>query len=183
MPTHLFSLLRFLAWPEEYCFDKLRGLPTDHQEIYRLYDPRTQATHYVGRSNDIQNRLRDHIKESMKRSRLGQLSPNTTGNIYVINPLKRIWILDLMSQGLRPQVEALEVADPPSHAPLRELRWLLHYYQEGARLYNYETVQSESRVLPLVRQYPRDLLHEPPGAPIWDILARTARGESVQAGG
>ncbi|GHO72831.1 hypothetical protein KSD_06020 [Ktedonobacter sp. SOSP1-85] len=179
MPTYLFCFLQYLAWPEEYCFDKLRGLPTDHQEIYRLYDPRTQATHYIGRAKDSQERLRYHIKESVKYARRGWLSPTTTGKTYVSNPLKRIWILELISQGLRPQAEELEVVDPPSYAPLRELRWLLHYCQEGARLYNYETVQPDSRVLPLVRHYAGDLLHEAPGVPIWDTLARAARGESI----
>lgn len=181
MPTHMFYFLKYLAYPDKCCLDELRGLPTDHdhQEIYRLYDPRTQATHYIGRSKDTQERLRDHIKESRMRDRLGHLSPTTTGKIYVENPLKRIWILDLISQGLRPQADKIEVVDPPSQSPLRELRWLLHYYQKGAKLYNYEAVQSRSRALPLVRQYAGDLLHEPPGAPIWDILYRAFRGKSV----
>lgn len=68
MPTHLFYFLKYLAYPEEYRFDELRGLPTNHQEIYRLYDPRTQVTHYVGCSNDTQERLRHHIKESCMRA-------------------------------------------------------------------------------------------------------------------
>ncbi|EFH82674.1 hypothetical protein [Ktedonobacter racemifer] len=89
-----------------------------------------------------------------------------------------VWIVELVAQGLRPQLETLEVVDTPSHTYLRELGWLLHFWQKGAILYNYETVVPHPTMQILMQQYSRDLLYEEPGADIWEILLWAAREDA-----
>lgn len=171
MPNHLFRFLKYLAHPGECCIEELRHLPTGHQEIYRLCDPRTLATHYVGRSNHPRRRLHGHVQEALECARYNLLEPEEPqAGVLFFNIKKRAWIAELDAQGLRPQLESLEVVETPSHTPLRELRWLLHFWQQGATLYNYETVLPCPTMQVLVQQYPHDLLQEEAGADIWDLL-------------
>lgn len=158
----------------------MRHHPTGPQEIYRLYDPLTLATHYIGHAKDARTRLRGHIKESLRCARDGWLSPNSEGQNYVLNPRKRLWIVRLHDQKQRPGVEVIEHVENPLHTELRELLWLLHYWQQGETLYNYDTVAACDAMRVLVQQHPYDLLHVKPGAPIWQWLY-TLHRQNMQA--
>lgn len=60
--------------------------------IYGLFDPRDCRLRYIGKSDNPQKRLKDHIKSSKQKN-----------NLRVYN-----WIRSLLSEGLEPSIEILE---------------------------------------------------------------------------
>jgi hypothetical protein len=62
--------------------------------IYGLIDPRTNQLRYVGQTNNLQKRFKEHIYHS-------ELKRSTTH--------KHNWIRGLVSEGLKPDIEVLDV--------------------------------------------------------------------------
>jgi len=130
------------------------------QYVYRLDCPIMRETRYVGFTNNPKRRLRDH---------LGDKGPTDIPvNPSVVNHAKRDWIAWLLEQGTRPDMIILEEVNPAEDAPVRELRWFLHYLQSGARLTNNE---ARGRFLTsVVHASSYDFLNEPVGSLAWDDL-------------
>lgn len=59
--------------------------------IYALTDPRDNTVRYIGKTNNVNKRLSEHIKES--------------GNTYKIN-----WINNLSKQNLKPSIQIIDTA-------------------------------------------------------------------------
>lgn len=75
--------------------------------IYALIDPTTGERRYVGKTNDIPQRLRAHESEARySRSR------------------KSNWIRGLQKQGLRPEAVCLETVQPGGDWIEAEIRWI-----------------------------------------------------------
>lgn len=95
--------------------------------LYRLADPRTGETKYVGQTKtDIDTRLRRHRKHSV-----------TT----------KSWLADLADDGLEPEIEILEeVNSPGSHLVLEEY-WMFLFLVRGNELLNgnYQAVSAKKR--------------------------------------
>ncbi|MBO0789998.1 MAG: hypothetical protein J2P36_03485 [Ktedonobacteraceae bacterium] len=90
---------------------------TDLQSIYRLFDPRTQETRYIGISSDVNSRYQQHLADTTVC-------------------LKTEWIRGLRASGLLPSIEILEADLPPVLAGEREKYWIQHFLGQGAMLTN-----------------------------------------------
>jgi hypothetical protein len=87
--------------------------------IYALIDPLTKERRYVGKTNDIPQRLRAHESEARySRSR------------------KSNWIRALQKQGLRPETECLETVAPSGDWVEAEIRWIARGRSEQWGLFN-----------------------------------------------
>jgi len=87
--------------------------------IYALSDPRTNAIRYVGKSNDPDRRLQDHIVQAPR-------------NKY----RTARWVNSLIQQGLVPGIEILEeVVD--SEWQVSERKWILLCRAQGCDLTNH----------------------------------------------
>lgn len=82
--------------------------------IYRLIDPRTNETRYVGKTNNIERRYKEHCKNSDK---------------YPIHN----WINKLKSLDLLPLIEIIEECDD-SIWNEREIFWVSYYRRVSGRL-------------------------------------------------
>lgn len=87
--------------------------------IYTLSDPRTEVVRYVGQSTRIKNRYAVHV------------SPFTKDD----KSRRRAWIVDLLSEGLKPVLSIAEECDL-SELNAREEFWIEHYRAQGANLLN-----------------------------------------------
>lgn len=106
--------------------------------IYSLIDPRDDEVKYVGKTKDLAERLKSHLKDA-KRS----------------NTPKNAWLLKLRRLGLKPQVEVLEeVAE--SDWELAERRWIRKFRREGCFLKNVSD-GGEGRTAPLSEETKRKL--------------------------
>lgn len=83
--------------------------------IYRLIDPETGDTHYIGKSVSPHQRLRQHLKETD--------SP------------KSYWVQSLREKGLEPILEIIDVC-PAQKADEVEHRWIFEYRKNKAKLFN-----------------------------------------------
>lgn len=91
--------------------------------VYALIDPRDQAVRYVGVTNDVYARFKQHIRCDSG------------------NQEKDIWIQDLRDHQLMMVMQSLERV-PYEQAFIREQYWINHYLAAGAHLFN--------RALPLL---------------------------------
>lgn len=80
--------------------------------IYALRDPRNDEVRYIGKSNSIYSRLKQHLQDRTKGSP------------------KVKWIKSLIQEGLTPSVKVLEIVDE-SKADEAELKWIKHYAKDS----------------------------------------------------
>jgi NUMOD3 motif-containing protein len=90
--------------------------------IYALVDPRNDQVRYVGKANDPHRRYIGHLYEQRMHYRAK-------------NPYKRRWLDQLTKMGLKPQLRVLERVSLQEW-PTREVFWIAHYRNFGARLTN-----------------------------------------------
>ena len=88
--------------------------------VYRMRDPLTKETRYIGiTSQTLTSRLAFHLR----------------GNDH--NPEKQSWITDLGKQGLRPEIEQIDsLYGTKASAEQRERQWVYRYLIQGAILLN-----------------------------------------------
>jgi DNA-binding XRE family transcriptional regulator len=100
---------------------RLRQANRQHQ-IYSLIDPRDNTTRYVGRSDDVQYRLYQHLQ-----------------GIGDSRQTKR-WIRELLQQGLAPRLEILETIEVADNQQARvcerEEYWIGVKLRQGCNLLN-----------------------------------------------
>lgn len=99
--------------------------------IYALIDPRTNKVRYVGITNDVYARFRQHL--------------HCDGN----NLEKDAWIKELKSSQLMLIMRTLEVVDDIVKARGREKYWIQHYKSLGACLFNKKSIDA-----PIVSEIP-----------------------------
>jgi group I intron endonuclease len=87
--------------------------------IYTLTDPRTNLIRYVGQTNNLKNRLRQHVQTAINR---------------YTKTKKNNWIINLNKEGLTPIIEVLEVSFNPNED---ELYWIQQLTAWGYNLTNY----------------------------------------------
>lgn len=100
--------------------DSAGNLIPESTFIYRLRDPETQEIRYVGKANNPEDRLKQHIAHSQNQAK-------GTHAGY--------WIASLRKRGLTPLLEIIEEV-PFSLWQERELYWINHYLQLGHPLTN-----------------------------------------------
>ena len=105
--------------------------------IYVLKDPRTLEVRYVGKSKDPKSRLADHLCPSNLRGVCHRAS----------------WIRYLLARNLRPVLEVVETCSDFIWEA-REVYWIKHYKELGARLTN-TTDGGEGGVTVLGRKLPK----------------------------
>jgi hypothetical protein len=96
-------------------------------KIYRLIDPITSKTHYVGQTiKDLSERLEGHIYESKKYIGTDQ------------ETAKHKWIVQLLDKDLSPKIELLEKVTKPGKRTLdtAEKFWIRSYLGESGQLLN-----------------------------------------------
>lgn len=86
--------------------------------IYSLIDPRDGEIKYVGKTKDLNERLKSHFHDARR-----------------FNTPKNAWLLKLKRLGLRPRVEVLEEVDKSSW-PEAERRWIAALRNKGCPLKN-----------------------------------------------
>src|SRR5579885_3311453 len=93
--------------------------PQDKTCIYGLVDPNTKEIRYVGKADDPQARLKQHLQEKGDSE-------------------KHRWLGSLAEQGQIPELRILEeVALGPLYLwEERERWWIAHLREQGARLTN-----------------------------------------------
>lgn len=85
--------------------------------IYALIDPRTGVTRYVGKTlNSLQRRLTGHVSEARSKRRCGKRL------CYKDN-----WILQLVDNGLRPEIVLLETLEEGVDWIEREIYWIAQH--------------------------------------------------------
>jgi hypothetical protein len=87
--------------------------------IYVLVDPRSGLPRYIGRSSCGIRRLAQHLKYA------------TTEHTY-----KSRWICGLLSQGLAPTIQVIEVCPDSSSLSDLERKWIAKYRADGHQLTN-----------------------------------------------
>lgn len=98
--------------------------------IYGLVDPRDDIVRYVGQSVSPYARCGQHISNA--KSTLGYAKKNK----------RDLWIEELLSLHLRPQLRILEEVEPVM-ADLAERRWIGKYWNTGImKNAGYETAES-----------------------------------------
>lgn len=98
-------------------------------KVYRLIDPLTGKTHYVGQTvNDLSERFGGHIYESKKCIGTDQ------------ETAKHKWIVQLLDKDLLPKIELLETVTKPGKRTLdsAEKFWIRSYLGESGQLLNLE---------------------------------------------
>ena len=89
--------------------------------IYGLFDPRNYQLRYVGKADNVEKRLSQHIKQVKHRQ---------YKNRYVCN-----WIRQLLSEGLTPSIEILEECTQDSWKE-KEIAWITDCKKFGLKLCN-----------------------------------------------
>jgi len=121
----------------------------DSQFVYALNDPRTASRRYVGRAADPRRRYSTHLQQARswkpaKRDYVPE-RPERFPNAWRIRdgqwehvPSSKQWVAELLSAGLKPQLEILEKVEPPVTICEREMRWISQSIKEGDELLNAE---------------------------------------------
>jgi predicted GIY-YIG superfamily endonuclease len=109
--------------------------------VYSLIDPRTSLTHYVGITEDVFSRMRQHSRGE--------------GN----NVAKNAWIQELQREQLMFIMHSLEKVDTLEQALEREKFWIRHYLDKGEPLTNIASVISSSSPDPRVPRYTSEQVH------------------------
>jgi predicted GIY-YIG superfamily endonuclease len=86
--------------------------------IYALVDPRDQSSRYIGITEDVYQRMRQHSR--------------CEGN----NERKNAWIKELQKEQLMFIMHSLEKVKTVEQALEREQHWIQYYLQQGANLTN-----------------------------------------------
>ena len=86
--------------------------------IYSLIDPRDDEIKYVGKTKDLDERLKSHFHDARR-----------------FNTPKNAWLLKLKRLGLRPRIEVLEEVDD-SRWPEAERKWIARLRHNGCPLKN-----------------------------------------------
>jgi predicted GIY-YIG superfamily endonuclease len=86
--------------------------------IYALIDPDTDEVRYIGATDNIQRRMREHLAPSLKKSRK-----------------KAEWIIELKAEGKQPNLSILESCTEEDAVPV-ERKWIVHYKEADAPLLN-----------------------------------------------
>lgn len=107
-------------WVAHYSYVSIYRLTIEmNANIYRLIDPATERTRYIGiTTSTLSGRLSGHISDQA-----------------LSNKKKQNWIASIIEKGERPYIEPIEkvyVGDPES----REYFWWKHYKSEGHDLLN-----------------------------------------------
>lgn len=90
--------------------------------VYRLIDPRDESTRYIGITRQsLAERLRAHIAQ--------------IGDCFTSDE-KRLWIVDLLTSGLIPEIERIDHAPDLNSARALEGTWYQYYRERGAILLN-----------------------------------------------
>ena len=89
--------------------------------VYGLFDPRTGALRYVGKTTHGMTRIRGHWTPSGLK----------------VNTKKAAWLKSLISQGLRPEIDVLETAATDEELKLIETFWIASLRACGAELLNH----------------------------------------------
>jgi predicted GIY-YIG superfamily endonuclease len=89
--------------------------------IYTLIDPRDYAVRYIGITNDVYSRFRDHVR--------------CDGS----NPLKDAWMRELRQAQAMLIMKTLETVETVEQARGREKHWIHHHRFLGANLLNLST--------------------------------------------
>ncbi len=96
--------------------------------IYGLVDPRTSAVAYVGITDNVYARFKQHL--------------NCTDS----NVRKNEWMRQLFSIGLIPIWKLIETVDTLAQARDREKYWIIYYLEKGIDLYNREHVRRSTSI-------------------------------------
>jgi hypothetical protein len=88
------------------------------QIIYALVDPRTDREFYIGRTEDLYRRFKEHLSCAGR------------------NDEKNTRIKELESLYLVPVMRTLEIVENDAMADIRESHWIRHYLSTGVRLVN-----------------------------------------------
>ena len=115
--------------------------------IYSLIDPRNGEIKYVGKTKDLDVRLKSHLHDA-KRT----------------NTPKNAWILKLRRLGLKPQMEMLEEVPEPEW-PKAERKWIAKLRRKGCPLKNI-CDGGEGRNGPLSEETRRKLSKAAKGRPL-----------------
>lgn len=93
--------------------------------VYALVDPRTSEVRYVGASQNLRQRTREHAR--------GFSGSQTVGK----------WTRELRKAGLKPQVYLLQLVVETERRQVAEVRWIRGCVERGARLLNTIYVKAE----------------------------------------
>lgn len=88
--------------------------------IYGLIDPITKQLRYIGKSDKVNLRLRQHIKDSKKRGNLNK---------------KEAWIKSLLNKNNKPEIKIIEVVNY-NEWQSKEIYYINKYKNEGIGLLN-----------------------------------------------
>lgn len=93
--------------------------------VYALIDPRSHAVRYVGITNNVYERFKQHIR------------------CNGVNAGKDAWIQDLQSQQHMVIMQTLEQVETADQARIQERYWIRHYDRLGAVLLNADVVHAK----------------------------------------
>lgn len=114
------------------------------QVVYKLTDPETGEIRYIGRTNDVKRRMKDHCK----LLRGGPWHPHHIKNeagewvVDLTRPFETrgYWMWKLKQKGLRPRMEVVYIPNPAVYIHEWEQRYIYHGLQCGWPLTNTEAV-------------------------------------------
>src|SRR6266702_6836492 len=96
--------------------------------VYALVDPRDEAVHYVGFTEDVYRRFLEHIQGS--------------GTNYEKNK----WVFDMREANIMIQMRHLEETEDIEHARIREEYWIKHYKMLKDPLSNMKNVHIKNSI-------------------------------------
>ena len=92
--------------------------------IYALIDPRTRQIRYIGQTDDLSKRLRQHIMDKS-------------------NTHKTEWIKGLLAANMRPDISQLAEIEDEDNVHMIEYRWVYFGRKNGWELTNTVGMKSE----------------------------------------
>lgn len=122
------------------------------QKVYALVDPRSDNIYYVGRSNNPERRLRDHLQGGGQKT----------------NTDMDAWIAELRDAEMLPRLITLEDVQDPQMVLEREARWILEQLRRGEPLTNWQAYFEY--LAEATRGVTFDLLSEPLNSERWSPL-------------
>lgn len=118
----------------------------DNWKIYRLIEPETLKTKYVGAtSNTLDTRLNWHIRDAKQKCPCTYRELQSSGEIVRYDlENKHCWIKRLLEAGKKPLIEEImSYAGYWKDARVQEFRVMCEFQRRGERLFNYEIKSSE----------------------------------------
>lgn len=92
--------------------------------IYVLKDPITLEIKYVGQTNDVNRRYRDHLRRSLR-------DDDTDYDTY-----KSRWIRKIINNGDKPILEIIDECNSYIESNEKEKYWILYFFENGVSLTN-----------------------------------------------